>query len=121
MKILLKYWWLGVIIIIFGAGLYFGNDYQKAKQEVKDLSAEISKKDSVLILRNQQLEFFKKDTLLCKNQIKELQSLILKIRKDTDYWKDYAAKLESGEYCLEYYGWMKRKKRLVKCLLNDLP
>lgn len=110
-----------MIIAIFGSGLYFGNDYQKTKQKVEDLSAEISKKDSVLILKDQQIAMCKKDTLLYKDQIKDLQGLILKIKKDTDYWKEYAAKLESGEYCLEYYGWMKRKKRLVKCLANDLP
>jgi hypothetical protein len=56
------------------------------------------------------------DSAMYNGMIVDVQRTLLEIRKDRDYWKDWAEKLESGEFCVEWYGLFKKKKRLVRCV-----
>jgi len=48
--------------------------------------------------------------------IQATQQTCFDIKTDRDYWKDYAEKVESGKWCPEMYGLLKKKKRLVPCV-----
>jgi len=55
------------------------------------------------------------DSAMYTRMISDIQRTLTVIKKDRDYWKDWSEKLESGEFCVEWYGLFKKKKRLVRC------
>jgi len=116
-----------VFLLLLVCGLmWLGFDYGAKRQEVKELTASLEIKEKLadslitqLAMKGFEVETLKErlaaDSVICKDQNEGLQKLILDIKKDRDYWKDWAGKLETGEFCVEYFGFFKQKKRLVPC------
>lgn len=116
-----------VFLLLMVCGLmWLAFDYGNTKTKVKDLTASVEIKERMadslitqLAMKGFVVETLRKrmadDSVICKDQNEGLQKLILAIKKDRDYWKDWADKLETGEFCVEKYGFFKQKKRLVPC------
>jgi peptidoglycan hydrolase CwlO-like protein len=116
-----------LLLLIVVAGLvWVGYDYANQKQEIKDLEAKVSNHLNTIdslqsyvshqnFLIEKQKTKSNEDSVFCKKNIESLQKMILELKKDRDYWKDWAGKLETGEFCVEKYGIFKQKKRLVPC------
>lgn len=121
-----KGWWPVIVILALISGLiWFGIDYANTKQEVKDLEVKLEAKQKIadslglaLVKCGKEVAEAKKatkaDSVMMKGQIEDLQKLTVEIRADRDYWKDFAEKLETGEFCIERKG-LRRKKVLVPC------
>lgn len=77
-----------------------------------DYAARLVAKDSVIAGVKKAA---KDDSVMYGRMIADIQTMVVTLRKDRDYWKDWSEKLESGEFCVEWYGLFKKKKRLVRC------
>jgi hypothetical protein len=125
---------LVLIAVALLAGVWVNSLYNKAGQLSETVAAQerlILKKDSTLaavrldyaaqlVAKDSVMDSLKNaaenDSLMYAGMIADLQRMVLTLRKDRDYWKDWSEKLESGEFCVEWYGLFKKKKRLVKCV-----
>lgn len=131
-----KLWPVLIVLAVLGGVGFLGYDYAEKKVELRQAKddlrqaqsdnekclrqAQADKKQAQGALRQAQGEIDRlrkevhEDSLLVMKQVADLQGVILKLREDRDYWKDFAEKMETGLYCIERQGIL-RKKVLVPC------
>ena len=128
--------WPIVILLLLVLGLIFiciefnkrGNAIAVHEQEMKDLKLnhQAALGSAIKDTRNcrKEIEDFENtieklhegisdDSLNFAKTILSIQSVVVSIKKDRDYWKDFAEKLQTGDFCVEEYGLFKKKTRLV--------
>lgn len=112
-------WPIIIILALAGTLIWFGIEFKSRGDELK---AEKVLTDSLTIkVTDQQADIVaiavksKLDSSNYAKTIQATQSTCAALKADRDYWQGYATKVESGIWCPEYYGLLKKKKRLVKC------
>lgn len=117
---------LAVVLVLILAVFFLGREFNARGVKIDELKGEVTEYQLKLktCLRQAQADSVRAqavlrqaqdDSLVYVHQVGELQKVILDLRNDRNYWKDYAGKVESGKYCTEWYGFMNLKKRLVPC------
>lgn len=120
-----------LVVGLIGFGIKFnerGNKIAAHKQEMKDLKSkhEAALDSALADARYWQKELKKSskiidglrlrsasDSLNYIKMIAAVQNTCVSLKTDRDYWKDFAQKLETGDFCVEHYGLFKKKTRLV--------
>ena len=115
------------LLTIIGGFVWFGVEFNSRGAALRQAHGEISSvtfsKDSLQTVLdyartdiNKAEVDRKADSVNYAKTIAATQKTCFDVKADRDYWKDYAEKVESGEWCPEYYGLFKKKKRLVRCV-----
>lgn len=118
-------WPLIILLAMIGGLIWFGVEFKSRGDELKAekvLTDSLTKKTQniekrIVALNAKVME----DSSNYAKIIMDTQKSCLGVMADRDYWKDYAEKIESGKWCPEIYGWLKKKKRLVPCKPPPLP
>jgi hypothetical protein len=122
-------WPLIILLAMVGGLFWLGVEFKSRGDELRSAALRLrsvtASKDSLQTvldfaragLRQAQAERVE-DSLNYSKTIQDTQKACSEVKADRDYWKDYAEKVESGEWCPEYYGIFKKKKRLVRCEKN---
>jgi len=120
-------WSYVILLSIIGGLLWFGVEFSSRgaalRQAQGTIKAMMVIKDSLQSVLDYAQADIKKaqvdrkaDSVNYANTIAATQKTLIDVKADRDYWNDYAAKVESGEWCPEFYGIFKKKKRLVRCV-----
>jgi hypothetical protein len=120
-------WPYVILLLIVGGFVWFGVEFSSRGAEIRQASLRLrsvtASKDSLQTALDYARTDIKKaqadrkeDSVNYAKTIAATQKTCFDVKVDRDYWKDYAEKVESGEWCPEFYGLFKKKKRLVRCV-----
>lgn len=120
-------WKYVILLAMIGGFVWFGVEFSSRGAELRQASQRlrsvtVSKDSLQAVLKNERVLLRQAqadreaDSVNYARTIVETQKTCFDMKADRDYWKDYAEKVESGEWCPELYGLFKKKKRLVRCV-----